>query len=125
MLGSAASVQHQQQDGLSACAAASVHAADAAAMQTVQDLQGQQSEGAGAAQLDEQALGMTAVADAGAAGNTSVHAAQPAACSIKGAAGPPVSQPAGSCSSQGGMARMVLHQLPLPHLLHLELDGCR
>jgi hypothetical protein len=122
--GSPASVHQQQRDGPIACAAATVFAADAAAIQKVQEAEGQQSEGAGAAQLEQQALRATAVADAGAAGNALVLAAEPAACSIGGAAGHPVSQPVSS-SVQWDMARMVLHQLPLPHLLHLELDGCR
>lgn len=58
--------------------------------------------------------------DAGAAGSSAVTAAaKPAACSAGGCAG--VTHGASSSS----LARLALPQLPLPHLLHLELDGCR
>lgn len=131
--GSAAIAQHQQdvgagreqtaaQDSPDVFASAAVHPSEAAAVAPAKDAAGQQSEAAGVVELEQPALRTPAVADAGAARDTQVLAAHPAACSIGGAT---VGQSISSSSSQGGTVRMVLPQLPLPHLLHLELDGCR
>jgi hypothetical protein len=65
-----------------------------------------------------------AMTDAGAAVSTPVLAIQPVACSAGGSLN---TLPASSNSTQAtpALVRSVLPQLPLPHLLHLELDGCR
>lgn len=67
-----------------------------------------------------------AVTDAGApAVSTDLVVAKPAACSAGGSLSALGSSSSNSGQAAPGLGRSVLPQLPLPHLLHLELDGCR
>lgn len=65
-----------------------------------------------------------AVTDAGAAVSTALVAAGPVSCSAGGSSNI-LQASRNSAVAAPGLVRSMLPQLPLPHLLHLELDGCR